>query len=54
MKTIELDTSNPVAFENYVCIKEKRQENLFLSIIIIGVLSYYIYEYSQDYWHSRK
>ena len=49
MRSFELDTSNPTAFENYVCIKERKQEKIFLSIIVIGVVSYFIYESYQDY-----
>jgi hypothetical protein len=54
MRTIELDTSNPMAFENYVSIKERNNEKLFLSIIAISVLSYFIYESYQEYVNRKK
>jgi hypothetical protein len=53
MRTIELDTSNPVAFENYVSIRERKNEKIILSIIVITVISYFIYDYYQDSLRKR-
>jgi hypothetical protein len=49
MTTIELDTSNPAPFYNYISIKEKRDERIVLGIFILGIISYFLYESYQKY-----
>ena len=43
MRTIELDKSNPLAFENYVSIKNRQNEKILMGIVVIGILAYFIY-----------
>ena len=44
MRTIELDTGNPYPFNNYVSVQEKRRERILIGILLIGVISYLLYE----------
>lgn len=49
MTTIELDTSNPSPFDNYISIRERRDQRIFFGILILGVISYFFYESYQNY-----
>ena len=43
MSTIELDTSNPATFENYISIKTRRNERRFFIALGIITLLYITY-----------